>query len=184
MQSCWTGLPPIKRECIALGSLWKGCENHDVLIELVTKSNFYSQQNGRNFITNAEETKKFLGTNNAMAVNQLPNICMYWDCDHFIGNNGIQNIFTRGRYQDQDLHFVDNSKQDQAKEATGYTQSLITWTNHSKTAAPISLSKALVSKWPSSRDFLQWGYLKMKTFNSKARFAFCFLMTFSIAHYW
>ena len=42
---------------------------------------------------------------------------MYWDCDHFIGNNGIQNIFTRGRCQEilQNLHFVDNSKQDQTK---------------------------------------------------------------------
>ena len=59
--------------------------------------------------------KVFLGTNYIMAVNQLPNISMYWDCDHFIGNNGIQNIFTRGRYQKifQNLHFADNSKQDQ-----------------------------------------------------------------------
>ena len=42
---------------------------------------------------------------------------MYWDCDHFIGNNGIQNIFTRGRCQEilQNLHFVDNSKQNQTK---------------------------------------------------------------------
>ena len=40
---------------------------------------------------------------------------MYWDCDHFIGNNGIQNIYTRSRYQEilQNLHFEDNSKQDQ-----------------------------------------------------------------------
>ena len=59
--------------------------------------------------------KVLLGTNYIMAVNQLPNISMYWDCDHFIGNNGIQNIFTRGRYQKifQNLHFADNSKQDQ-----------------------------------------------------------------------
>ena len=40
---------------------------------------------------------------------------MYWDCDHFIGNKGIQNIFTRSRYLEilQNLHFADNSKQDQ-----------------------------------------------------------------------
>ena len=50
-----------------------------------------------------------------MAVNQLPSISMYWDCDHFIGNNEIQNIFTRGRHQEilQNLRFKDNSKQDQ-----------------------------------------------------------------------
>ena len=58
--------------------------------------------------------KGFLGTNYVMAVNQLPNISMYWDCDYFVSNNGIQNIFTRGRYQEilQNLHFADNSKQD------------------------------------------------------------------------
>ena len=126
------------------------------MIELVTESNLYSQQNGHHFITNPEEMKEFLGTNNVMAVNQLPNICMYWDCDHFSGNSGIQNIFTRGRYQDQDLHFIDNYNQDQAKEATRYIQSLINWTNHSKKATPLSLSKALISKWPSWRDVLQW----------------------------
>ena len=40
---------------------------------------------------------------------------MYWDCEHLIGNNGIQNFFTRGRNQEilQNLHFADNSKQDQ-----------------------------------------------------------------------
>ena len=70
--------------------------NLDVLIELlVTQSNLYSQLNGHHFITNPEEVKAFLGTNYVMTVNQLPNISMYWDCDHFIGNNGIQNIFTR-----------------------------------------------------------------------------------------
>ena len=43
---------------------------------------------------------------------------MNWDSDHFIGNNGIQNIFTRGRYQEilQNLHFADNSKQDQTNK--------------------------------------------------------------------
>ena len=53
-----------------------------------------------------------------MAGNQLPNISMYWDCEHFIGNNGIQNIFTRGGYHEilQNLHFADNSKQDQTKK--------------------------------------------------------------------
>ena len=88
--SFWRGLPPIKRERITLRS-------------------------GRQFITNPEDMKAFLGTNCIMAVNQLPSISMYWDCDHFTGNNGIQNIFTRGRYQDilQNLHFADNSKQDQ-----------------------------------------------------------------------
>ena len=73
--------------------------NLDVLIELlVTESTLYSQQNGHHFITNPEKMKVFLGTNYVMVVNQLPNISMYWYCDHLTGKNGIQNIFLRGRY--------------------------------------------------------------------------------------
>ena len=90
--------------------------NLDVLIELlVTQSNLNSQQNERHFITNPEEMKAFVGINYVMTVNQLPNIPMYWDCDHFIGISGIQNIFTRGKYQEilQNVHFADNSKHDQ-----------------------------------------------------------------------
>ena len=89
--------------------------NLDVLIELlVTQNNLYSLVSGHRFKTNPDEMKAFLGTNYVMAVNQLPNISMYWDCDYFVSNNGIQNIFTRGRYQEilQNLHFADNSKQD------------------------------------------------------------------------
>ena len=89
--------------------------NLDVLIELlVTQNNLYSLVSGHRFKTNPDEMKAFLGTNYVMAVNQLPIISMYWDCDYFVSNNGIQNIFTRGRYQEilQNLHFADNSKQD------------------------------------------------------------------------
>ena len=65
--------------------------------------------------------KATLGTNDGsnmaknMAVNHLPNISMYWDCDHFIGNNSVQNISARGRQQEilHNLDFEDNSKQDQ-----------------------------------------------------------------------
>ena len=62
--------------------------------------------------------KEFLSTNCVMEVNQLLNISMYWDFDHFIGNNVIQNSLTRGRYQEilQNLHFADNSKQDQSNK--------------------------------------------------------------------
>ena len=93
--------------------------NLDVsIVLLATQSNLYSQQNGRHFITNPEEMKAFLGTNYVIAINQLPNVSMYWDCNHFIGKNGIQDILTRGRYQEilQHLHFVDNSEQDQTNK--------------------------------------------------------------------
>ena len=61
-----------------------------------------------------------IGVNYVMAVNQLPSIKMYWDCDQFIGNVGIQNIFTRTRYQEvlHNLHFAHNTEQD--KTDKGY----------------------------------------------------------------
>ena len=39
---------------------------------------------------------------------------MFWDCNHFVGNFGIQNIFPRTRYQVvlQKNHFADNTKQE------------------------------------------------------------------------
>ena len=55
-----------------------------------------------------------------MAINRLLSIPMYCDCDHFEGNVGIQNIFTRTRYQEvlQKFHFAKNTKQN--KTDKGY----------------------------------------------------------------
>ena len=49
-----------------------------------------------------------------MTVNQLPSIPLFRDCNHFVGNVGIQNIFVRTRYQVvlQNNHFADNMNQD------------------------------------------------------------------------
>jgi len=80
----------------------------DVLTELIVlQSNLYAQQSGRNFITTNEEIKAFIGVNYMMALNHLPKLSMYWDTDAFIGNTGIQNVFTRDRFKEilQNLHF-------------------------------------------------------------------------------
>ena len=57
--------------------------------------------------------KVVISVNYIMTVNQLPNIPMFCDWNHFVGNVGIQNIFARTRYQVvlQNNHFVDNTKQ-------------------------------------------------------------------------
>ena len=61
--------------------------------------------------------KAFISVNYIMAVSQLSSIPLYWDCDHFIGNVDIQNIFMRIKHQDlevlQNLHLADNTKQGQ-----------------------------------------------------------------------
>ena len=58
--------------------------------------------------------KVIIGVIYIMTVNQLPSIPMFWDCNHFVGNGDIQNIFARTRYQAvlQNNHFADNAKQD------------------------------------------------------------------------
>ena len=58
--------------------------------------------------------KFVIGYNYIMTEKKLPSIPKNWDCDHFVGNVAIQNIFARTRYQDilQKNLFVDNTKQD------------------------------------------------------------------------
>ena len=65
------------------------------------------------FLTNAQEMKVLICVNYFMTGNQLPSIPMFWDCNHFVGNVGIQNIFARPRNQVvfQNNHFADNTKQ-------------------------------------------------------------------------
>ena len=63
--------------------------NLDILIEiLVQQSNLYSQQNWRKFCTNGWKISH-CWSNYIMSVKQLPNIPMFWDCNHFVGNVGI-----------------------------------------------------------------------------------------------
>ena len=78
---------------------------------LVQQTNLYWQQKEMNFLTNAKEMEAFISVNYIMAVNQLPSIPVYWDCNHLVGNVGIQNIFTKTRHQEdlQNLHFADNT---------------------------------------------------------------------------
>ena len=58
--------------------------------------------------------KVIIGVNYIMTVNRLPSIPLFWDCNHFLGNVGIQNIFARTRYQVvlQNNHFADDMNQD------------------------------------------------------------------------
>ena len=88
--------------------------NLDVLNELfVQQRNVYSQQNRKNFFINFEEMKALIGVNYIMAAKQVSNTAMCWDCDHFVGNVGIQNISARTKYQEvlQNLHFANSTKQ-------------------------------------------------------------------------
>ena len=82
-----------------------------VVTLIVTETNRYAQQNGRNFITKAAEMKAFLGMNYIIGVNKLPTIHHYWESDDYVGNEGIRNIMTRQRFKEipQNIHFANNS---------------------------------------------------------------------------
>ena len=85
----------------------------DKLITLIiTETNRYAQQNGRNFVTNEAEMKAFLRMNYVMGVNKLPTIHHYWENDDYVGNEGIRNDMTRERFKEilQNIHFANNSK--------------------------------------------------------------------------
>ena len=65
--------------------------------------------------------KALIGVNYFMGENGLPSIPMIWDCNHFLGNADIYNIFTRTRYQKvlQKFHIAENTKND--KTGKDYT---------------------------------------------------------------
>ena len=68
---------------------------HKLVALILTETNRYAQQNGRNFVTNAAEMKAFLGMNYIMSVNKPPTIHHYWGSDDYVGNEGIGNVMTR-----------------------------------------------------------------------------------------
>ena len=98
----------------------------------VVESNLYAQQKGREFQTNEQEMRAFLGINYVMSINKLPTIKSYWECGQYVGNEGIRNIMSRSRFEDilQNLNFSDNTKDD--KSDKGYkVRSLINHFNQS-----------------------------------------------------
>ena len=46
-----------------------------------------------------EETKAFFGVSVVMGVNILPSISDYWSSNQFLGNEGIQKVMTKNRYE-------------------------------------------------------------------------------------
>ena len=94
--------------------------NLDILVELlVNETNIYAQQYGCNFYTTSDEMKAFLGINFVMAIIKLPSISHYWDWNNTIGNTGIQNAFSRSRFQNilQNIHFASNITAERADKA-------------------------------------------------------------------
>ena len=85
---------------------------------LVDQSNFYIQQNGREFKTNIDEMKAFLGINYFMIINKLLTIKSYQEWGQYVDNLGIRNVMS-GKFEQisQRLHFADKQKDEKTDKA-------------------------------------------------------------------
>ena len=142
--------------------------NLDGLVKLfVDESNFYTQQDGREFPITIQDMRAFLRINYIMSINKLPTIKSSWECGQFIGNEGIRNVVARSRFDDilQKLHISNNTKDD--KSDKGYkVRSLINHFNQifsnsvsnddaqSIDRAPNNMSKTSQSNGFSSFDIV------------------------------
>ena len=72
---------------------------NELLEVIVMETNRYTTQKGRNFETTEDEMKAFLGINFIMGISKLPSLEDYWSTDKCIGNEKIQNVKTRTRFQ-------------------------------------------------------------------------------------
>ena len=82
---------------------------------------------------------------------------MCWDCDHFVGNVGIQNISARTKYQEvlQNLHFANSTKQGKTYKKYKVRPVIDHLKNHLKQYFQVSLSKVLMSTLQNSKDVPQ-----------------------------
>ena len=87
---------------------------NELLEIIVTETNRYATQKVCNFETTEGEMKAFLGINFIMGINKLPSLEDYWSTDKCTGNEKIQNVMTRTRFQTilQNLHFSSNDNDD------------------------------------------------------------------------
>ena len=93
---------------------------------------------------------------------------MFWDCNQFAGNVGIQNIFARPRYQVvlQNNHFAGNRKQDKKQINAIRLESSITWMHHLKQYFQTGLSNVLMNIWQNSKDVTVSGPNIIKVYNN------------------
>ena len=83
------------------------------------QTNLYATQNGREFASNPEEIRAFLGVNYIMSISKVPNVKSYWSVDSYLSNDGVRNAMTRNCFINilQNLHFTDNQTADKFVKA-------------------------------------------------------------------
>ena len=97
--------------------LFEGATNLNELVKhICDQINLHAAQNGREFSTNPEEIRAFLGINYIMSISKLPNVKYYWSIDSYLPNHSVRNAMTRNRFTNilQNLHFTDNQTADKS----------------------------------------------------------------------
>ena len=97
----------------------KVVNTQELIDHIAPETDIYAAQKGRNFLTNYDGLKAFLGINYLRGINKLPSVANYWEVDHYIGNDGIKNVMTRQRFQDilQNLPFASNDYDDKSDKS-------------------------------------------------------------------
>ena len=92
----------------------KTVDLNKLISHILSQTNLYATQKGRNFVTNDAEMKAFLGMNSIMSINKLPTIEHYWSTDRFIGNQALRDVMTKSRFKQilQNIHFSNNDTAD------------------------------------------------------------------------
>lgn len=91
--------------------------NDEILNVIVRETNRYARQKlvgealDKWQDVTLDEVKVFLGVSVAMGLNPLPSTADYWSSDPFLGNEGIQKVMTKNRFEhlSRFFHFNDSS---------------------------------------------------------------------------
>lgn len=97
--------------------VFKKLFNDEILNVIVRETNRYARQKLAGDALDKwqdvtlDEIKAFLGVSVVMGLNILPSISDYWSSNQFLGNEGIQKVMTKNRYENisRFFHFSDSS---------------------------------------------------------------------------
>ena len=134
--------------------IFEGTTNLNELVKHIhDQTNLYAKQNEREFATNPEEIRAFLGINYIMLISRLPNVKCYWGVDSYLYNDGVRNAMTRNSFTNipKNLHFTDNQTADKSDKT--YKVRIVI--NHLNKAFQDAMSDAksnqLINTWLTSK---------------------------------
>ena len=100
--------------------IFEGTTNFNELVKhICDQTSLNGTQNGKEYATNPEEIRAFLGINYIMPISKLPDVKCYWSIDSYLSNDGVRNTMKRNPFINllQNLHFTDNQTADKSEKA-------------------------------------------------------------------